>query len=123
MIYIDTNSFIRLLTNDKPLKAQKVVRLLKSGLPIFVNEVVFPEIEYVLSKVYKAPRKKIIASYKFIASVSSVKIRKVIRKAITMYEKTHLDMADCIIVSESLKGELASFDEDLLKTKGVKNHW
>lgn len=123
MIFIDTNSFIRLLTNDQPIKAQKVVRLLKSGLPIFVNEVVFPEIEYVLGKVYKAPREKIIASFKLIASVSDIKISRVVRNAIILYEKTGLDMADCIIASESLKGKLASFDSDLLKIKGVKSYW
>ena len=114
---------LKIIYNDQPIKAQKVVRLLKSGLPIFVNEVVFPEIEYVLRKVYKAPRGKIIASYKLIASVSSVKISKVVRRAITMYEKTSLDMADCIIATERLKGKLASFDERLLKTPGVKKYW
>lgn len=123
MIYIDTNCFIRLLTNDHPLKAQKVVLLLKSGLPLSVNDVVFPEIEYVLREVYKAPREKIISSYKLITSLSGVKISKIVKKAVFLYENSNLDMADCIIASESMNGKLASFDEKLLKIKSIKKYW
>jgi hypothetical protein len=32
-------------------------------------------------------------------------------------------MADCLIIANSLKGKLASFDKQLLTVKDVKKYW
>ena len=32
-------------------------------------------------------------------------------------------MADCIIVAQSIKGKLATFDKDMLAIKGVNGFW
>lgn len=123
MVYLDTNALVRFFTNDDPIKVAKVKLLLDNEKVIYVPDVVFPEIEYVLSNFYDTTRETITNAFQFIASLTNVKLPKYMKIAVALYEKTKLDMADCIIASESLKGKLASFDQRLLKTPGVKKYW
>ena len=61
--------------------------------------------------------------FKFLTSKNNLKTTENIKVAVEIYQKTKLDMADCIIAAESLKGLLASFDKDLLKVEKVKAYW
>lgn len=123
MTYLDTNSLIRFFTNDDPQKALLVKKLLEKEKEILIPEVVFPELEYVLRKVYKARRKKIINAFKFLVSRPNIKLSQAAKKAVGLFETSKLDIADCLIVTHSLKGKLASFDKQLLSIKGVKKYW
>lgn len=123
MICLDTNSLIRFFTNDDPKKALKVKNLLEKEKKIFIPEVVFPELEYVLSGSYKASRKKIIEVFQFLISRPNIKLDPNIKKAVEIFKLTKLDIADCLIAANSLKGKLASFDKKLLSVKGVKKYW
>lgn len=122
-IVLDTSALIRFFTRDIEEKAQKVKKLLDSDIDIFIPDVVFPELEYILMKKYGMPRSKIIEAYLFLLSQENVKKSAYIKKAIEIYQKTKLDMADCIIAAESQKGLLASFDKGLLKASKVKPYW
>ena len=123
MIFLDTNSLIRFFTNDDSRKALKVKKLLEEEIEIFIPEVVFPELEYVLSGAYKTNRKKILKAFKFLISQKNIKLGKVIKKAVEFFESTKLDMADCLIAAHSLKGKLASFDKRLLSINKVKKYF
>ncbi|MBI2032233.1 MAG: type II toxin-antitoxin system VapC family toxin [Candidatus Levybacteria bacterium] len=120
---LDTNVLIRFFTNDIPAKADKVEELLEKEKKIVIPDVVFPELEYILMKKYGLPRSKVIDAYLFLLSQENVKKSTYIKKAIEIYQKTKLDMADCIIAAESLKGLLASFDKNLLRVEKVKAFW
>lgn len=123
MIVLDTNSLIRFFTNDDPKKAVKVKKLLEEEKKIFIPEVVFPELEYVLRGSYNASRKKIIKAFKFLLAQSNIKLTQTTKKAVELFERTRLDMADCLIAGHSLKNRLASFDKKLLSVKGIKKYW
>lgn len=123
MIYLDTNTLIRFFTKDDLIKAEKVKTLLQKESEVFITNVVFPEIDYVLRKVYDLERSDVATAFRFLLSSSNVKSSIIISKAVSIYEKSNLSMADCIIVAESLKGKLASFDEKLLKVEGVSGYW
>lgn len=122
-VSLDTNSLIRYFTNDDVLKAGMVEKLLNNEKKIAIAEVVFPELEYILVKQYKHPRKNLIQAYTFLNGLTNVFLSQQIRTAITIFEETKLDMADCIIAAHSLKGTLASFDKELLSVDKVKNFW
>ena len=122
-ITIDTNALIRFFTRDIEEKAQKVKKLLDSDTNIFIPNVVFPELEYVLIKTYGVKREDLDTYFKFLTSKNNLKTTKDIKVAVEIYQKTKLDMADCIIAAESLKGLLASFDKVLLKVENVKPFW
>ncbi|OIO13072.1 hypothetical protein COV53_05210 [Candidatus Gottesmanbacteria bacterium CG11_big_fil_rev_8_21_14_0_20_37_11] len=123
MICLDTNTLIRFFTNDIPEKSQKVKKLLAFEGKIFIPDVVFPEIEYILIKKYNQSRKEIIQIFKFLSSNKNIILTRQIKSAIEIYNKTKLDMADCCICACSLDGKLASFDEGLLKAPGIKSYW
>ena len=122
-VVLDTSTLIRFFTNDNPQKADKVEKMLLNEKNIVVPDVVFPELEYVLSSAYSTPRSKIIETYRFLITHASIKTSPYVKKALIIYESTSLDMADCIIASASFKGKLASFDKDLLQVKGIKQFW
>lgn len=122
-IIVDTNALVRFFTDDIPQKATLVEKLLKDGQNIFIPDVVFPELEYILIYEYKFPRKKLFEIYAFLASQKNISLTENVQKAIIIFSKTNLDMADCIIAASSLKGFLASFDKELLQVDKVKPFW
>lgn len=122
-VTIDTSALIRFFTRDIEEKAQKVKKLLDSDIDIFIPDVVFAELEYVLIKVYGLKREDMDTYFKFLISKNNLITTKDIKVAFEIYQKTKLDMADCIIAAESLNGLLASFDKVLLKTPKVKPYW
>lgn len=122
-IIVDTNTLVRFFTDDIPQKATLVENLLKDGQNIFIPDVVFPELEYILIYEYKFPRKKLFEIYAFLASQKNISLTENVQKAIIIFSKTNLDMADCIIAASSLKGFLASFDKELLQVDKVNPFW
>ena len=123
MIVLDTNTLVRFFTNDIPRQADLVEDLLKKEKNIFIPDVVFPELEYVLSNKYKFSRIKLLNIFNAIASKSNLRINSTVKIAIQIFSKSKLDMADCIIAASSLKGKLASFDSELLDVEEVKGFW
>ncbi|HSW96479.1 MAG TPA: PIN domain-containing protein [Candidatus Saccharimonadales bacterium] len=122
-IVLDTNTLIRFFTRDIEERAQKVKELLEKEKKLFIPDVVFPEIEYILEKKYMYSRKEIFTYFQFLTSLPNVSVTKYIKKACYIYNQTKLDMADCIIASYSVKGKLASFDKLLLKVNEVVPYW
>ena len=122
-IIVDTNTLVRFFTDDIPQKANLVEKLLKDEQNIFIPDVVFPELEYILTYEYKFPRKNLFEIYAFLASQKNISLTENVRKAIIIFSKTKLDMADCIIAASSLKGSLASFDKELLQVNKIKPFW
>lgn len=122
-ITIDTNILIRYFTDDEPKKADLVEELLEKEKSLSIPDVVFPELEYILGKQYAFSRKRLVGVYASLLSFPNIKISQEIRKAVTLYKNSRLDMADCIIAAYSLKGALASFDKELLQVDTVKSFW
>jgi len=121
-IVLDTNALARFFTNDIPEKAEKVEKLLEKN-SLYIPDVVLPELEYVLTNHYNTSRGEIITAYRFLLAKKNIHTSPAIQKAVVLFEKTSLDMADCIIAAYSLKGSLASFDRELLRLEGIKPFW
>lgn len=122
LIVLDTSSLIRFFTNDIPHKASRVKNILEKEKNISIPEVVFPELEYVLQERYKTSRENLVKIFRFLSSQKNIKVNSATKSAVTIFEKTNLDMADCIIASYSKKGLLASFDKKLLEVEGVNSY-
>jgi len=123
MTILDTSALIRYFTRDDKVKAGKTKLLLETGKELVIPDVVFPEIEYVLKKIPNAKRAELIKSFRFLNSLRNISITKEVREAIAIFEKTKLDMADCIIAAYSMKGYLASFDNGLLNIANINPFW
>ena len=123
MVTFDTSALVRFFTNDIPVKASQVKRILESKEKITIPDIVFPELEYVLlSKSYNATRKKILEAFEVLITRRNVSVSSSVRKAVEIYRRTNLDMADCLIVAHSLGNRLLSFDKKLLTITGVKGY-
>lgn len=122
-IVVDTSALVRFFTDDIPQKASLVEKLFKDKKGVFIPDVVFPELEYILIQKYKFPREKLLDIYTFLSSRDNIHITNETKNAILIFEKTKLDMADCIIAAYSMKGSLASFDSGLLGTAGIDPFW
>lgn len=123
MIVLDTSTLIRYFARDDKVKAEKTKLLLETEKELVIPDVVLPEIEYVLIKSSKAKRNELIKAFRFLTSLRNISLTKEAREAITIFENTKLDMADCIIASYSMKGSLASFDNGLLSIAGINPFW
>lgn len=121
-VVLDTSSLIRFFTRDIEEKAAKVKSLLETE-KVIIPDVVFPELEYVLMSQYSCTRDNLIEFYQFLTSQKKIQTSPAVKKAVGIFEKTKLDMADCIIAAYSLKGTLASFDRELLQVESVKSFW
>lgn len=120
---LDTSSLIRYFTNDIPAKAQKVKLLLEQESHIVIPDVVFPELEYVLTENYSVEKSELLKIFRFLMSRPNIKVPLPVKQAVDLFEYSKLDMADCIIAASSKKGTLASFDAKLLQLKSVKPYW
>lgn len=122
-IIIDTNALVRFFTDDIPQKASRVEKLFKDEKDIFIPDVVFPEIEYILIHKYNFPREKLLNIYIFLSSRDNIHVTSEVKKAIEIFENSKLDMADCIVAAYSMKGSLASFDRGLLTLADINPFW
>lgn len=123
MIYIDTNVLVRFFTKDIPRQALYAKRLLDSKKALRVIDVIFPELEYVLGRVYHVDRPSVIASYKFLMSHPTIHVSALAKKALSLYETSTLEMTDCFIFVSCGIRTLASFDRKLLRMPGVRPYW
>lgn len=122
-IILDTNILVRFFTNDIPDKAKDVKKLFETGENLLIPDVVFPELEYVLCRQYAISRAELLEKFEFLSAQGYITISNEVKTALALYASSHLDMADCIIASHSLKGKLASFDKELLNIDGIKPFW
>ncbi len=123
MIYLDTSCLVRFFTKDQIKKAKQVKKLIESSKKLAVSDVVFPELEYVLSNLYQVKRQKLIRIYQFLKAQKNIRTSQTASASIGLYSNSNLDMADCMIAVSSRDGKLASYDEQLLKAKGVKSYF
>lgn len=123
MIVLDTNILLRLITKDIPKDAAKVQKLINIEKEVFVPDVVFPEIEYNLTKIYSYTRVQIANVFGFLNGLPNIDISLESRLAIKLFMETKLDMADCIIAAYAKGQQLASFDRELLKVSEAKRYW
>ncbi|MCB1057436.1 MAG: PIN domain-containing protein [Acidobacteria bacterium] len=58
--FLDTSVVVRYLTGDVPDLAERASRIIDSGEPLILSELVLAETAYVLSSVYQVPRARIV---------------------------------------------------------------
>ena len=123
-IYVDTNVFIRYLTNDAPEQAEQSKNLFKQAeegrYELFICDLVAAEIIYVLESVYEISKKD--ASEKLLAIIKLINVtlenKSIILEALELYEGKNLDFTDAYQICHARKSghkKLFSFDKDFKK--------
>lgn len=130
MEFVDTNIFLRYLTQDHPAAAQKCFELFqrvkRKEIQLTTSESVLAEVVYVLAspRLYNQPRKNIKTLLLPIVSLSGLKIpnRKVFLRALDIYAETNLDLEDALSVAFMERQELTtilSYDKHFDKIAGI----
>mgnify|MGYP001603748608 FL=1 len=120
---IDTNLIIRYLVNDQPAHYKIArdffdqVRLGK--IKAILEQAVFTETVFVLSKVYEVPKEKISEALTGLLEYKGVynHEKEVLLEALSIYAQANLHIVDCIIIAKAQLQtiEIQSFDQELLK--------
>jgi len=119
-IFVDTNIFIRYLTNDDPTKADKVELLLnkaaKGKILLITTEMVLAEVVWVLESFYALKNTTIGPMIQAILATPGLEVinGSLVEKAIDHYLTHHIDFIDGYIaaVMEQKKiDEIFSYDK------------
>lgn len=130
MPFIDTNIFIRYLTNDDPVKAQACFNLFQEvqngNITLTTTEAVVTEIVYVLSSkaLYNLPRTQIRAGLYPLLSLSGLQVanRTALLLALDLYTIHNIDFEDAVIAAHMQlqnEAEVYSYDRGFNRIPGV----
>ena len=128
--FVDTNLFIRYLTNDDIEKANRVEDLLDRAalgkIRLITCEVVLAEVVWVLESYYNLNNAQIADHLEAILATPGLNVLngKVVEKAIEYYQNENIDFIDAYIVSLMNRlniSSIYSFDKKHLKRiKSIK---
>lgn len=117
--FMDTNLFIRYLTNDDPAKADKVENLLdeaaRGKLKLITTEMVMAEIVWVLESAYALKNSDIAPLVRGILATPGLEVinAPLVTRAVELYESANIDFIDgyiAAIMEQRGITELYSFD-------------
>ena len=118
--FIDTNLFIRYLTNDDPQKADRVDQLLEQAangkIKLMTTEMVLAEVVWVLESYYHLEKARIAEMLKAILSTPGLEVLngRVVENALPYYSLQNIDFVDAYIVALMQKHKITgiySFDK------------
>ena len=117
MIALDTNVWVRYVTNDEPDQAKRALAVLAGAEEIFIAKTTLLELEWVLRAAYDLSTAAIIRALRQILGLPNVQAEMPdqLEKAIDYYEKG-LDFADALHLSSSPEGvSFYTFDTAFIK--------
>ena len=121
MIALDTNVWVRYVTNDDPVQARRAMDILAAADEVFLPKTVLLELEWVLRAAYDLPRQAILKAMLQILGLPMVRAEKPeqVAKALDWF-RGGIDFADALHVAGSGAAEaFVTFDEVLIR-KGKK---
>ena len=131
MQFVDANVFLRFLTRDDPVKAERVKELLERAergeVALLTSESVIAELVFVLSspKLYNLSRDRIRALLTPILSLKGLKLpqRAAFLRALDLYATTPMDFVDALVIAQMEAGgveEVYSYDEHFDLVSGIR---
>lgn len=118
--FLDANIFLRYLTNDDPVKADRVEKLLDSAVAgkerLLTTEMVLAEVVWVLESFYKLGNLAIGPMIKAILATPGLEVINgtLVDKAVEFYMKQNIDFIDGYIVAVMERhkvSEIFSYDQ------------
>ncbi len=123
MVVVDSNVLLRFFLEDNIDQFQKAKKLLMGEKDLFIPESVCAEVGFVLEKVYKFPRARIVDVYRVLLSAISIRVPSEIPFAVTLYEESSIAIVDCIAAAHAQGNKLATFDKKLLHQSKTTPYW
>lgn len=125
-IFIDTSVFIRLLTSDlkeKYEQSKRLFELVESGKLIpYTSNIVLAEIIFVLTRIYKFPKRNILKDTKVVLQTRNLTLLEETDslQALKLFRKYNAKYQDCLIATQVPRGvKLVTYDKDFSKMKAL----
>jgi predicted nucleic acid-binding protein len=128
--FVDTNVFIRVLTNDDPTKFARCLALFEEAnlgrRRLVTSEAVVAEIVYVLSsRTYGISRGQIAAALIPLLSSRGIRVehKRSVLDALELYDRSNLDLEDCLSVAHTRRlrlNAIYSYDRDFDHVASVR---
>jgi predicted nucleic acid-binding protein len=128
--FVDTNIFIRYLTNDDPVKADRVEKLLSEAaagkVRLVTAEMVLAEVVWVLESFYGLKNVEVGSMVKAILATPGLEVLNsvLVEKALEYYLAHNIDFVDAYIVAVMDKRKISdiySYDKKhLSRIKSIK---
>lgn len=115
MVILDANAILRYILHDNEAQAGEVIILLERTRCLAATEVL-AEVIYVLGKVYKTPRAKIVEAVQVFLNEENISSMQstIIAQAMESYASTNLDFVDCVLSGYQMQGySIFTFDKKL----------
>lgn len=121
--YVDTNIFIRYLTEDVPQQTDLVEKRFEQAkqnqINLIVTEFTIAEVLYVLQSFYKMDKNQAVVKIQTIISTSwiDIKRKEAVLEALLLYKTMNIDFVDLLnwAVAKKNKAKILSFDKDFDK--------
>jgi predicted nucleic-acid-binding protein len=116
MIGLDTNLWVRYVTNDDPRQAALAVELIARCETIYVSKTVLLELEWVLRGVYELARDTVVRALLQILGLSNVVAEAPEQVALALeYHQQGLDFADALHLTSANYDVFHTFDAGFAK--------
>ena len=115
---IDANVILRYMLRDNPKMFADTKGLFESGQSFTVTDVTIMEVSYVLMGGYGKNRQQIAEALRIFLNLDFIGYKsKLAEKYLELYSTKNLDLADCYLISLSLKtkNKLVTFDKKMQK--------
>jgi predicted nucleic-acid-binding protein len=129
MKFIDTNIFLRFLTNDDPGKAQCCEKLFKKTIKdeeqLFTSELVIAEIVWVLEFYYGLSKEEVKEKVEKILNTKNLFCpnRSILYESLALYLLKNIDFIDAynsLIMKQNSISEIYSYDLDFDRISGIR---
>lgn len=129
--FVDTNVFVRFITEDDPDKAQRSLHLFqranRGDLELATSEAVVAEIVYVLASpvIYGFHREEIADRLGAVLVGNGIRLdhKEVVLNALHRYGESRLAFIDCLCIEHvkraEYQGAIFSYDRDLDRIPGI----
>ncbi|MFN2268940.1 MAG: PIN domain-containing protein [Desulfonatronovibrio sp.] len=110
--FLDTNIFIRYLTNDDPVKADQVDGLLRraarSQINLYTSEVILAEVVWVLESFYRLDRIQVAEKIRAILHTPGLTVlgRTDMNQVVRDYVEFNVDFVDALMVAIMEKNDI-----------------
>ena len=125
-VFVDTSVFIRFLTKDDIEKYEDCREFLgkieEGQIRPYISNIVVLEIQFVLIRGYKFPKKEVLKDIEEILSLRNLTLieRSDTKKALSLYKKYNIKYPDCLISLQCPEGaKIVTYDEDFAKLPGI----
>lgn len=98
--FVDTNIFLRFLTNDEPKKADEIEKIfrkcLEGEIKLYTSVLVIAEIIWTLESYYKFPKEEISFKIEILLNTPGLEIesKELLTESLILYQRKNIDFID-----------------------------